>query len=211
MATGERISRQKAIEIIGAFSELIDRDNTINRATICGSLRRGCKSVGDAEIVIIPNYPKNDCLNEHTLQHSLFQSDTGDEPYTRECTNLLWRTLDRLVEEKVIQKAIYTDKNGRETNRWGKKFRSVCLPNNPFKIELYTAQPYNYGAIVCIRTGPADFSKMMVTRLRDYGMFLDQGIVWKCGDYGNREMIGVSDEFMFFELCRLAYLKPQNR
>ena len=63
--------------------------------------------------------------------------------------NLLAR-LDRMVAEQLIVKAAYGEKR---TTRWGEKYRGFVYQG--LRIELFVAEPENWGYILWLRTGPA--------------------------------------------------------
>lgn len=181
-----------------------------------GSVRRRRQSVGDIEHVIIPAF---DNLPSNTL---------FAEP---ERTNLLWYQLDALVKKGDVSKAVY---GASEGFKWGEKYRGVSFRG--FTHELFTADADNFGSVLAIRTGPSDFSRLLVTGLLNRGMRNKDGYVWRCdpcpvvscdgmyfkGD-GPKcpecdstglvpvEKIPVPDERTFFELAGVKYLEPEQR
>jgi DNA polymerase/3'-5' exonuclease PolX len=156
------------------------------RIEIAGSIRREKDVVHDAEIVVIPK-PS------------------------------LWHRVDLLLYMGVIEKAEYVDKNGRVTHRWGEKFRSVVLPHDPhkMKIEIYTADPHNFGYIYWLRTGPAGRNEQLVTTLKYRSPFLArESYIWlEQGEDLTKESIKISvpDEATFFRLLNLDYEQPKER
>jgi DNA polymerase/3'-5' exonuclease PolX len=65
-----------------------------------------------------------------------------------------------------------------------------------------------WGPAYCVRTGPADFSKAMVTVLRERGMHLDELAVKKLG---GGEVTPCPTEREFFRLCGRPYMPPEYR
>lgn len=188
--------------------------------TIAGSVRRGSALVSDVDHVVVPKL-------EVIGGGGLF----GDTPDT---VNLLWRELDRLVDHKPdsqeedefgqteadafepISKAVKTDKNGKASTRWGMKLRSVHFRG--FDHEIYTTTPEAWGIALLIRTGPADFSRHIVTEMQRHGYRAKDGIVERRvgGDYAGTseprwELVAVPTERAVFDLLGVAYREPDQR
>lgn len=66
--------------------------------------------------------------------------------------------------------------------------------------------PAEWGPLFAIRTGPADYSRAAVTKLRERGMRCEDGAIWR----GN-ERLACPDEATFFALCGLPYATPEAR
>jgi DNA polymerase/3'-5' exonuclease PolX len=80
------------------------------------------------------------------------------------------------------------------------------------QVDLFLAMPDNYGYILMIRTGPADFSRKMVTP-RPYGLKpptvnVRDGYVYSV-PLNNK--LSVPSEQALFDLWGLDYLPPQAR
>lgn len=106
-------------------------------------------------------------------------------------------------EPGVLTKAIYP--NG--TTRWGDKYRGVVYGG--FRHEVFRATHDNFGCILTIRTGPAEFSERMVTQLRDAGNFRQQdGYIVS---QHNGERLSVPSEEEFFRLCGCQWIQPEDR
>jgi DNA polymerase/3'-5' exonuclease PolX len=150
------------------------------RITIAGSLRRGRPLVGDVEIVAIPRY-------EGAL-------------------NLLLNRLDHLVLAGTVRKAWYAGKDGKMNHRWGEKYRGIDYRG--MKIEVFTADPDNWGYIEWLRTGPGDANKYVMSRV----MYGDAPYRASDSDWwaGQRRII-VPDEVEMFRLLGMAYVEPANR
>jgi DNA polymerase/3'-5' exonuclease PolX len=67
--------------------------------------------------------------------------------------------------------------------------------------------PASWGAILTIRTGPADFSTMMVSKLRGRFMRCEHGRVLGRGGVE----VPTPDEEAFFAACGVAYVRPEDR
>lgn len=168
-----------------AFKSLFD-PSLYERWEFAGSLRRRKSEVGDVEHVIIPRF-------EGEL-------------------NCLWHRLDELVKAGTLTKHIYGDQNAPGllfaggSPRWGEKYRGVDFRG--FNHEIFTADLDNWGPTLAIRTGPWEFSKMLVTNLPRRG-FVNEGGYVKIESTGER--ISVPSEEEYFKLCGVKFLPPERR
>lgn len=167
----------KAIAEAEAFRDLCA--GAYHRWEIAGSVRRHKPEVGDIEHVVIPD------------------------------GNALWARLESLLPgdglwgEAVgtIEKAGYPD----GSHRWGEKYRGVMFRG--FRHEIFAADALNWGAILAIRTGPAEFSQRLVTDIKRGGLRQDGGYVKDA--HGN--IVSVPDEATFLRLCGSAWIEPCDR
>jgi DNA polymerase/3'-5' exonuclease PolX len=169
-----------------AFRALFPAD-CYERWEIAGSLRRHKAEVSDVEHVVIPRIVQQPA--------GLFGA--------MEPTNLLWHHLDALVEGQTLSKHLY----GETGYRWGDKYRGVDWRG--FNNEIFCATPENFGSILAIRTGPAEFSQAAVTRMKQAGMYRQQdgGVVHvQSGD-----KVPTPDEETFFKFCGMRYVSPEDR
>jgi DNA polymerase/3'-5' exonuclease PolX len=137
------------------------------RWEIAGSVRRGKPLCGDVDHVVIPR------IGEVPSAGDLFGRS--------ERVNLLWFHLDALVAGRVegIVKHLYTSHRQDGTTsvapKWGDLLRGVDFRMT--KHEIWTADVANWGAQLAIRTGPGNFSQMLVTALQRNGYVNDGGYV----------------------------------
>lgn len=77
------------------------------------------------------------------------------------------------------------------------------------KVDLFIAQPDNWGSILAIRTGPAELCKLMLQRWKfiTKGGYCEGGILYK----KDGERITVPDEETFFKLCKTPFTEPEKR
>jgi DNA polymerase/3'-5' exonuclease PolX len=183
------------------------------RWEIAGSIRRGKPEVGDVEHVVIPRYGQS--------AGGLF-----GEPVR---TNLLWQRLDDLMAadgvlldgqtlENIgaddaafidpdvwrITRAVYGEPP-KLTHRWGEKYRGLCF--REFKHEIFLADERNYGCILAIRTGPADFSRQLVSRLHSTQLRQQDGYL----KYKDGTIYHCPDEQAFFRACGVEWIEPAER
>lgn len=172
-----------------AFLQLFP-PQTLLRWEIAGSVRRRAAAVGDIDHVIEPAF-------------GTIVQGGGLFPEVRENVNLLWHHLDALVRGGAVDRAIYGD-DGRL--RWGEKSRGVIFRG--VKHELWTASADNWGAILAIRTGPAEFAQRLVMRLRDNGWRNADGFV---RPITSDQIIPMPDEETYFRYAGLKWRKPEER
>jgi DNA polymerase/3'-5' exonuclease PolX len=132
-----------------------------------GSLRRGRPDVSDIEHVVIPRYGEV----------------PGDDLFgTPKHVNLLWHRLEQLLwcdegddrPDKLAKHLYGVDPvTGEGNHRWGAKYRGVdfCGFNN----EIFLADPDNWGNVLAIRTGPAEFSHSLMINLQQRGYWQNEG------------------------------------
>lgn len=160
---------------------------------IAGSLRRGKDWVGDVDHVIIPKRGAGGA--------NLFGQADDD-------VNLLWQALDGLVGKYV--KGATLERAAREDGRscWGDRQRAITY--NGYTHELYTATPDTIGIHLLIRTGPADFSRTMVTRLAQVGHPVKDGAVMD-GHGPDAKPILTPTETSVFKLAGMRWIEPKHR
>lgn len=151
------------------------------RIEIAGSIRRGKAEVGDIELVAVGR-PVINLLGEPT-----------DE------TEIDWWLRER--------NGITIYKNGPRY----KQFYAARGEEEGIQVDLFLATAANWGYILMLRTGPAEFGRRMVTP-RAWGGLLPpdiqvhDGQVWR-GD----EALDVPDEETLFALWGTEYIAPEAR
>jgi DNA polymerase/3'-5' exonuclease PolX len=194
-------------------------EGTFERWEVAGSLRRGHAAVGDVDHVLIPKMIE-------VPGPGLFGGPVE--------VNACWRALDRLVEEGggsapaeagrpgdevedefegacgdwSVVKAVRETKNGPRTC-WGEKHRAVWFRGCVH--ELYVAEPSTWGSVMLIRTGPAEFSRWMVTELRRYGFKHEGGRVIDTRKVSEDAVVAVPEEGVLFDLVGIKYREPADR
>lgn len=71
--------------------------------------------------------------------------------------------------------------------------------------------PASWAAILAIRTGPADYSQMLVTRLRGRFMRCEQGRVQRSVPGQGWTEVPTPTEADFFAACGVAWVPPEER
>lgn len=119
--------------------------------------------------------------------------------------NLLAR-LDRMVAEQLIVKAAYGEKR---TTRWGEKYRGFVYQG--LRIELFIAEPENWGYILWLRTGPGEANTWVMQQcISRFAPYRAVEGYWTDVESGRR--IRTADEGEMFRLLGINYVvPPQNR
>lgn len=172
-------------------SEVVDLLRGVcERIEIAGSIRRKRKLIGDIEIVIEPRL---------TPAYDMFGEICGmvNEQYE----------YSKLCREKgVLQPRL--DING--TGAWGERYQRAIYKGFPLDI-FCVLPPAQWGVIMAIRTGPATFSKRVVTG-RLFGGRLPPGYHIKDGQLLiGGQPVPVPTEEEFFRLAEIEWSPPEER
>ena len=152
MSTSMRRSREKALAEADNFKNLLKPEITCERFEFAGSLRRGKADVGDIDICCIPRFadlPK-----------------MGDLFGETERANLLWQRVNDMVGIGTFTKHIKETAAGPRP-KWGDGCRAIEFRGCAYEIQM--CDPDNWALWLAVRTGPAELSKEIVTRLPKYG------------------------------------------
>ena len=154
------------------------------RIEIAGSIRRGKETVKDIELVAIP-----------TLQADLFGNETPD-----------LAPLNALLVGWIESGHVTLEKNGDRYKRF-----TMMTDSRVVAVDLFLATPDNYGYILMLRTGSAEFSRHMVTErhfggLKPKHIQVSDGAVWI-----GAKPVAVPDEVTLFALWERDYIEPRER
>ena len=157
------------------------------RIAIAGSVRRLKAEPKDIEIVFIPRFV--------SCQVDLFT--VAPVPAT-----------DRIIDDLVATGILAWDLN---VKRNGPKYKRLVHLDSGAVIELFIAQPLNWGLILALRTGPAAFMKVLVTHdYQDGAMAADMkmkdGFLWRRG----KQLATLTEEDFFHEVG-IPCWKPEER
>jgi DNA polymerase/3'-5' exonuclease PolX len=146
--------------------EVIDvLEVTVDRIAVAGSIRRGRPDVGDVEIVCIPRYV------EGVRQVDMFTQTT-------ERVDLVTARCRDLLDAGVMAHRL--DKNGRPS--FGEKYKRLTFKG--FPLDLFSTQADQWGVILLLRTGPAEFNQQLVLKASQggwltRGYFFRDGRLWR--------------------------------
>jgi len=167
-----------------------------SRIEVAGSIRRGKPEVGDIELVAIPS-------TVHAVQRDLFGGVT-----TVHSRNLLDEELERLIAMRAIRRSPPPD-GARAA--WGEHYKKMWIAagGQVVQVDLFLATPETWGALFCIRTGPAAFSQALVThfKLRTPYRQQDGALVVEA----TGEVVPVPEEADYFRLAGVPYIPPAER
>lgn len=147
------------------------------RSCIAGSVRRKVPEVKDIEIVVEPRM----------VERGFFSLP---DPDVEEILSLT-HTLGNVVKS-------------------GEKYVQVELGelDPPIKLDLFlVTPPAEWGTILAIRTGPARFSTLAVTRIKNRGWRCDQGRILR----PDGTTFPTPTERHFFQAAEMSYLNPEDR
>jgi DNA polymerase/3'-5' exonuclease PolX len=93
----------------------------------------------------------------------------------------------------------------------GERYKQIYLPDGIYHDLFLVLPPAQWGVILTIRTGPADFSHWLVTPKRQGGAMpahlrVHDGALWQ----GN-EIVPTPEEKDFFAALGLPYVEPRER
>jgi len=152
------------------------------RAEVAGSVRRGKAEVGDVEIVVQPRVAR--------VQVGLFEDMTEERDLLE--TDFLWEAWGKVLKD-------------------GPRFKQIFTPHGVALDVFIVRPPAQFGLIYLIRTGPADFSKWMVTP-RSRGGALPPGLVVRNGAiWRGLELIPTPTEADVFRVLGLEPIPPAER
>jgi DNA polymerase/3'-5' exonuclease PolX len=168
------------------------------RIEIAGSLRRGAREVKDIELLATPK-PYLDMFgepgDEDELTATVASAMGNDE--------LVWRRKDG---NPVLDKPPH--EQGLAV-KWGRRFFPLVDKKTSIPIDLFVVRPpADFSWLYIIRTGPAEFSKRMVIRAKQYGLQARDGALWRAGD---AEPLQFEDETAAFRELGMNYIEPSRR
>jgi DNA polymerase/3'-5' exonuclease PolX len=168
------------------------------RIQIAGSIRRGKPEVKDIEIVYIPRM----ILPQPAL-FDLGLSADSSIPAT-----------DRAIDDLIANATLARDD---KVKRWGPKYKRAVHVQTGMVVELFAATGDNWGYIYALRTGPAEFNHLLVTK-KAYGgampadMYVHSGYLWHTdGEAGAHTCCHMPSEEVFFATLQLPCWPPEER
>lgn len=203
----------KHADALRIAQELVERLRpACTRIEIAGSVRRGKPDVKDIEIVAVPD------LTFPPVDRPVFGQPAPKIYATK---------LDKLLAQ-------FHDEGWLKREKIGPKYKKVLIDPQKFGIELggdsmfggisldlfLVTPPAEWGVLMAIRTGPADFSHWCVTRQRNGGVMpnthrCQDGAVWlgateeKHPDPSTK--LSMSEEIDFLKFLGLEWIEPGER
>lgn len=112
--------------------------------------------------------------------------------------------------DPILQGLVDKDKLRRIKN--GEKMKQFDVVGAGCKLDLFLCEPETWGCIFTIRTGPATFSKLLVTQWP--GGYCPKGLRFKDGriwDGDNPEPLETPEEIDVFRVLQMKYVEPEAR
>lgn len=185
MSTGERIPLAVAQREATRVLEALRASGLFDRSEIAGSVRRGRETVRDLELVLRP---------------------ADDEEFGLESK------LAAAIRDAGLARAPPV---GDRAAPWGRKYRKcetmIEIPTGrrPVLVDLFLVRPpARWGPVFAIRTGSAEFSQFVVTRLHAYGLEAREGRVVRRADGAE---IPTDSEEEFFAAAHVRTPPPAER
>lgn len=211
MSSGERIARADVVGLAGVLRRWllpayeiagVAAGAACEDVIVAGSFRREEETVGDLELVLLPHW-------DAAIRQTELFGKTQLDMYSGYVH--LTRILHHLINDGYLvpDPACQGDRQ--------KRYRIGYGEFNGLKIELYIADPENFGYIATLRTGGEDWSHAMVTRW-DHGgllpreLYLYDGYVRYCGPGSKpKEIVPVRTEEVFFRAFKTEWVPPVER
>jgi DNA polymerase/3'-5' exonuclease PolX len=97
---------------------------------------------------------------------------------------------------------------------WGDRYLKGLYGGTPLEcqVDLFIVRPpAEWGVVFLIRTGSAEFSQAVVTRLHRYALRTEEGHIISKDDDGTVAYVPCESEEEFFRLARLPVIPPEKR
>lgn len=186
--TGEFIPRDRALRIAESLVDCLRPACT--RIEIGGSIRRGKAAVKDIEIVCAPKL-RRDLFGEWA------GAVGGDELQSR---------LPLLIARERL---IYRRRADGQIIATGPRAYMLWSLRESVAIDLFAVlPPAQWGAVFAIRTGPAEYSRKLVTQARERGYRCEDG---RLVELASGREVATSEERDFIERCGFSWQEPEVR
>ncbi len=163
------------------------------RIEVAGSIRRCQPTVGDIELVAIP-----------IMRAVIDLFGEAQRPI-----DALAQELERLRDDGVIQERT-------EFQAWGPRHKRFTFQE--VNVDLFCVlAPAQWGVILLIRTGPAEFGKRLVSHRRAGGLLPEwltvrDGALWQNETLSlPAEQLSTPEEADVFQALNLAWIPPEKR
>ena len=189
-----------------AYAEAVAHDIEVYLAPFCeriaiaGSIRRRKSHVKDIEVLAISRvvYSQEDLFGEVATNHYALDD-----------------ALNSLVKDGSVW-SLRPNKNGHTTFGQQNKLLNFNPFGVPIPVDIFSANPGNWGMALVVRTGPAEFNIRLMRRFRMLGLMGHAyGGVTRPGAHpypsSQREEIDCPDEETVFKLAEWDYIPPELR
>ena len=156
-----------------------------DRIEVAGSIRRGKEWVNDIELVAIPKQVRAAAVEDLFGDAGIPAGTERDPGFVA----VVKRYADTLVKGKPA------------TGRYVQ-----FITRTGIKVDLFTATRDNWGYILAIRTGSAEFSQSLAWRWKKMGYEGQDGMLTRFG-----KPVPLKEERDLFDLIQLPWVQPQDR
>lgn len=179
----ERFPLARAEEVAAALAVALEP--ACDRIQIAGSIRRRAADVKDIEVVVVPR-----------VRRDLFgEIDEGPT------------VLDALVDVMIAAGRLAPRLSTAGVKCMGRRHKRLTAVRSGVPVDLFAVlPPAQWGAILAIRTGPADYSKTLVTECQRAGLVCRDGALWRGSD-----VVPTPEEVDFIRECGLHFQDPWKR
>jgi DNA polymerase/3'-5' exonuclease PolX len=185
LATAEAIAQQ-LVATLGLGCERIE---------VAGSIRRRMPDVGDIELVAVPR------IHTETHRDGLFEERTVEVD-----------DLQVVVESLLIDGTLA--QHPTDPKR-GPRYSKLLHVASGLQLDLFSARAHTQGLILAIRTGPANYSRFLVTEARNRGHHVAEGELHVgaggCSPYAKCEVVPTPEEADVFRVLGLFHPIPEQR
>ena len=165
------------------------------RAEVAGSIRRRMPSVGDIELVAVPR------VHTETHREGLFEERSID-------VDEFQVVIDSLLLDGTLAQHPTDPKRGP-------RYSKLLHVASGLQVDLFSARPQTFGLILAIRTGPANYSRWLVTEARARGHHVAEGELHVgaqgCSPYAACEVVPTPEEADVFKALTLFHPIPEQR
>ena len=167
-----------------------------SRGYDCRSIRRKKAEVGDIEIVAVPKMGR-------ARGAGLF----ADTEFVY--VNLLDELMQKLLN---LSQAIVPGDRTKDGRKAPFSERYYKFRYDGYQFDLFVVlPPAEWGIIFVIRTGPAMYSKWLVTEALYKGMQVVDGQLWRIVNGQKLSIISCPEEKSFFRALDILYEEPEKR
>ncbi|MGV3617977.1 MAG: hypothetical protein ACO1SV_21840 [Fimbriimonas sp.] len=190
MSSGPRISLDQADVLAYRLIQILGP--TCERIQVAGSIRRRKREVGDVELLMIPKL--------ESAAENLFGESEAQ-------VNRQFELVNTLVAEGVLEDRL--DKNGHRAR--GERYQRVTFEGTP--VDLFCClPPAEWGYILMLRTGPAEFNERIVCPRVKNGTVLQIGQEFRDGALWDRGLkVATPEEEDLFDYLGIPWIAPEDR
>jgi len=165
------------------------------RIEIAGSIRRRMPSAGDIELVAVPR------VHTETHREGLFEERTVE-------VDEFQVVIDTLLMDGTLAQHPTDPKRGP-------RYSKLLHVASGLQVDLFSARPQTFGLILAIRTGPANYSRWLVTEARARGHHVAEGELHVgaggCSPYAKCELVPTPEEADVYRVLGLFHPVPEQR